>query len=84
MNQATEKPMKTQADELRTEIAALDKSIGWAKKQAENNPDEAELCGDYAKQLEKRKKTLQMRLEREEAKLVRPQPQSVKAGPFDI
>jgi len=65
--------MQTTADELRTEIASLEKGIAWANQQADENPEQAELCHDYAKQLAKRKGQALARLEREEALLIKPQ-----------
>jgi DNA-binding ferritin-like protein len=78
--------MKTRADEIKAEMKKLDALIARGVSMAESSDDAetAQLWHDYAKQLEKRKAKLKEELEREEARLVRPQPQSVKAGPFDI
>jgi hypothetical protein len=76
--------VKTRADELKIEIAQLDKQIAQNDRDIEEHERRQDLRRRHGDNLYRRRLTKQAQLEREEARLVRPEPERVDCGGWSI
>lgn len=76
--------MTTKADELRAEMAQLDRNIEANIVLRRARMERVKLIHDYVRQLRKRQPPLEAQLAREEAPLIKPQPKGAREGCFDV
>jgi hypothetical protein len=76
--------MLTRAEELKAEIAKKEVAIADAELEIERKQKAVSALRAHQDNLYTLRMKLQIELQREEARLVKPQPTSVKAGCFDI
>jgi hypothetical protein len=76
--------VKTRADELKIEIAQLDEQIARNDLDIEEHERRQDLRRQHGNNLHMRRLTKQAQLEREEARLIRPEPERVDCGGWSI
>lgn len=76
--------MRTRGDELREDIRKVNAQITENDKQIADAERRQELRRTYGDRLYRRLLLLEEQLRREEAPLVRPQPEGVKVGAMNV
>jgi len=76
--------MLTEAERLTIEIASLDRQIEANDKAMEQADDRQSMRRRHGDDLFRRRLKAQAQLEREQARLVKPQPKGVQAGCYDV
>ena len=76
--------MLTRTDELKLEIESLERQIAKNDKAIEEASDRQSLRRRHGDSLYARLLKTQYELERETARLVKPQPKGVQVGCFDV